>query len=90
MALVEEVEEVRNTNATLCGEIDRLGDYELKFKIAQMLVDDDPAIDELLEAKSAYSMMVMMANADRTGAANRAVKRAADVVRRLEATNLLQ
>ena len=39
----------RVRNAELEEEVKVNAGYRLKYKIAQMLVDDDPAIDELLE-----------------------------------------
>lgn len=44
------LDDYRVRNKQLEDEIKLLQDYKLKYKIAQMLVDDDPAIDELLSA----------------------------------------
>ena len=56
IAELEDTNEVyRERNKQLEQEVKELKEFRLKYKIAQMLIDDDPAIDELLTAHKAKS-----------------------------------
>lgn len=47
--LEDTLESYRLRNKQLEGQLSELNELKLKCKIQQMLIDDDPAIDELLE-----------------------------------------
>jgi hypothetical protein len=52
-AMSETIESLRESNNTLRKEVDDFADVKLRLKVAEMYIDDNDAIDELLAAKKA-------------------------------------
>ena len=50
-SMTDTIESLRESNNTLRNEVDGFADIKLRLRVAEMYIDDNDAIDELLAAK---------------------------------------
>ena len=50
-SMTDTIESLRESNNTLRNQVDDFADIKLRLRVAEMYINDNDAIDELLEAK---------------------------------------